>query len=52
MAAVRDHGQPLVVAPARLDHVAAVGVDETAFTAATATSPTAFVSTARRDDLA
>ncbi len=43
MAAVRDHGRPLVDDPARLDHVGAVGVDETAFTAATATSPTAFV---------
>jgi transposase len=43
MAAVRDHGRPRVDDPARLDHVAAVGVDETAFTAATATRPTAFV---------
>jgi transposase len=43
MAAVRDHGRPLVDDPARLDHVSAVGVDETAFTAATATSPTEFV---------
>jgi transposase len=43
MAAVRDHGQPRIDDPARLDRVAAVGVDETAFTAATATSPTEFV---------
>jgi transposase len=43
MAAVRDHGQPLVDDPERLRGVRAVGVDETAFTAATATSPTAFV---------
>jgi transposase len=43
MAAVRDHGRPLVEDPARLQDVGAVGVDETAFTAATATSPTAFV---------
>ncbi|MGH3799352.1 MAG: ISL3 family transposase [Pseudonocardiaceae bacterium] len=43
MAAVRDHGQPLVQDPARLQHVAAVGVDETAFTAATAISATTFV---------
>jgi hypothetical protein len=43
MAAVRDHGRPLIDDPARLAGVGAVGVDETAFTAATATSPTAFV---------
>jgi transposase len=43
MSAVRDHGRPLVDDPARLAGVGAVGVDETAFTAATATSPTAFV---------
>jgi transposase len=43
MAAVRDHGRPLVDDPARLDQVAAVGVDETAFTAATATRATGFV---------
>jgi hypothetical protein len=42
MAAVRYHGQPLVDDPARLQNVGAVGVDETAFTAA-ATSPTEFV---------
>jgi transposase len=40
---VRDHGRPLVDDPDRLAGVAAVGVDETAFTAATATSPTEFV---------
>ena len=43
MAAVRDHGQPLLDDPNRLEGVRAVGVDETAFTAATATSPTGFV---------
>jgi hypothetical protein len=43
MAAVRYHGQPLVDDPARLQNVGAVGVDETAFTAAAATSPTEFV---------
>jgi transposase len=43
MAALRDHGPPLVDNPARLQNVGAVGVDETAFTAATATSPTEFV---------
>jgi transposase len=43
MAAVRDRGRPLVEDPARLAGVSALGVDETAFTAATATSPTMFV---------
>jgi len=43
MAAVRDHGWPRVQDPSRLGQVAAVGVDETAFTAATATRPTGFV---------
>jgi transposase len=43
MAAVRDHGRALVDDPDRLTGVGAVGVDETAFTAATASSPTAFV---------
>jgi hypothetical protein len=43
MAAVRDHGRPLIEDPGRLAGVAAVGVDETAFTAATATGPTEFV---------
>ena len=35
MAAVRDHGQPLIDDPTRLAGVNALGVDETAFTAAT-----------------
>jgi transposase len=43
MAAVRDHGQPLIDDPTRLAGVNALGVDETAFTAATASSPTEFV---------
>ncbi len=43
MRAVRDVGRPLVDAPARLDGVAALGVDETAFLAATATHHTVFV---------
>jgi transposase len=43
MSAVRDHGLPLIEDPGRLDGVTAMGVDETAFTAATATSPTQFV---------
>ena len=43
MAAVREHGQPLIDDPARLDGVQAAGVDETAFTAATARRPTGFV---------
>jgi transposase len=43
MRAVRDHGRPLIADPARLDGVTAVGVDETAFLAATATHATEFV---------
>jgi transposase len=43
MAAVGDHGRPLADDPGRLAHVAAVGVDETAFTAATARRGTQFV---------
>ena len=43
MRAVRDHGRPLIADPARLVGVAAVGVDETAFLAATATHATEFV---------
>jgi len=43
MTAVREHGTPLVDDPARLDGVAALGVDETAFLAANATHPTIFV---------
>jgi transposase len=42
MAAVRDHGQPLIEDPHRLEHVETVGVDETAFLAATALSGTRF----------
>jgi transposase len=43
MAAVGDHGRPLVDDPGRLAHVASVGVDETAFTAATTRRGTRFV---------
>jgi transposase len=43
MRAVRDHGRPLVDDPTRLAGVSAVGVDETAFLAATATHATEFV---------
>jgi transposase len=43
MRAVRDHGRPLVEDPTRLADVAALGVDETAFLAATGTHPTEFV---------
>jgi transposase len=43
MGAVREHGTPRVDDPARLDGVTALGLDETAFTAATATQPTSFV---------
>jgi transposase len=43
MRAVRDHGRPLVEDPTRLAGVAALGVDETAFLAATGTHPTEFV---------
>ena len=43
MTAVREHGTPLVDDPARLDGVAALGVDETAFLAANARHPTIFV---------
>ena len=42
MAAVREYGQPLVDDEARLDEVDTVGVDETAFLAATALSGTRF----------
>jgi transposase len=42
MAAVRDYGIPLVEDPDRLDEVDTVGVDETAFLAATALSGTRF----------
>jgi transposase len=43
MRAVRDHGQPLVDDPTRLDEVRVIGVDETAFLAATSRHHTEFV---------
>jgi transposase len=43
MQAVRDHGRPLVADPARLSGVTALGVDETAFLAATSRHHTEFV---------
>ena len=42
MRAVAEHGAPLVDDPARLAGVAALGVDETAYLAATATHATEF----------
>jgi transposase len=42
MRAVVEHGAPLVDDPARLEGVAALGVDETAFLAATSTHATEF----------
>ena len=42
MRAVAEHGTPLVDDPTRLAGVAALGVDETAYLAATATHPTEF----------
>lgn len=42
MRAVAEHGAPLVEDPARLEQVAALGVDETAFLAANATHATQF----------
>jgi transposase len=42
MAAVREYGEPLVDDPSRLDAVHVLGVDETAFLAATPTSGTVF----------
>jgi hypothetical protein len=42
MTAVRDYGRPLVEDPARLDGVHTLGVDETAFPAATPTAGTTF----------
>ena len=42
MAAVREYGRPLVDDPARLEGVHTLGVDETAFLAATPTSGTVF----------
>jgi transposase len=44
MRAVRDHGETLVEDPARLADVAALGVDETTFLAATRTRHTRYVS--------
>jgi transposase len=43
MAAVRDHGRPLVDHPARLSGVTAVGLDETKFLSATAAHRTEYV---------
>jgi len=43
MAAVREHGMPMVDDPARLAGVRAVGVDETAFLKANAHRHTTFV---------
>ena len=42
MAAVREYGQPLVDDPTRLQNVAAIGVDETAFQASNARRSTTF----------
>jgi transposase len=43
MAAVRAYGRPLIQDPARLDAISVLGLDETTFTAATASSSTRFV---------
>jgi transposase len=43
MRAVAAHGRPLVEDPARLDGVAALGLDETSFLKATRTAPTRYV---------
>jgi transposase len=43
MRAVADHGRPLVENPARLEDVAALGLDETSFLKATPTAPTRWV---------
>jgi transposase len=43
MRAVADHGTPLVEDPARLDGVAALGLDETSFLKATRRAPTRYV---------
>jgi transposase len=43
MRAVADHGRPLVDDPARLDGVAALGLDETGFLKATRVAPTRWV---------
>jgi transposase len=42
-AAVAEHGTPLVDDPARLDGVAALGLDETSFLKATRRAPTRYV---------
>jgi transposase len=43
MRAVRDHGRPLVDNHARLEGVAALGLDETSFLKATHLAPTRYV---------
>src|SRR5215216_3908029 len=43
MRAVRDHGQPLVEDPTRLEGVVALGLDETSFLKATRAAPTRYV---------
>jgi transposase len=43
MRSVADHGSPLVDDPARLDGVAALGLDETSFLTATRVAPTRWV---------
>jgi transposase len=43
MRAVGDHGRPLVEDPARLEGVAALGLDETSFLKATRVAPTRYV---------
>ena len=43
MRAVRDHGEPLIGDPVRFEGVTAIGVDETAFLAATSRHHTEFV---------
>jgi transposase len=43
MRAVREHGSPLVEDPARLQRVAALGLDETSFLKATRVAPTRWV---------
>ena len=44
MRAVKDYGQPLIDAPARLENVSALGVDETAWLTATRWRHTQFIS--------
>ena len=43
MRVVGDHGRPLVEDPARLERVAALGLDETSFLKATRVAPTRYV---------